>query len=93
MIEGGVEDEDDIFGIIRGFDGLGWAYCEGEEWDYASDTYLETTYRPYVYSEFQTSPDWRTRFYQYVVSYNDRAQDSIACLSAGQCPVNFRDQI
>lgn len=43
--------------------------------------------------DFDTAPDYQTRYSQYINNYNDRATYSLACVLDGVCPVNFKDQV
>ena len=58
----------------------------------AGDT-VQSTFRKPIRSEYDTAPDYQTRFYQYINNYNDRATYSLGCILDGTCPVNFRDQV
>eukprot|EP00605_Chrysophyceae_sp_TOSAG23-4_P001786 GSChrysophyteH1.ASY1.ANO1.1975.1 assembled CDS len=54
---------------------------------------VRSTFRPPVRSEYDTALDYKTRFYQYINNYNDRAIYSLGCILDGTCPVNFKDQM
>lgn len=46
-----------------------------------------------VRSGYETAYDYRSRFRQYIVNKNDRAQYSLACVVDGVCPNNFKDHL
>ena len=54
---------------------------------------IQSTFRPPIRSEYDTAVDYKTRFYQYINNFNDRASYSLGCVLDGTCPVNFRDQL
>ncbi len=54
---------------------------------------INSTFNPPKRSEYDTAVDYRRRFSQYILNFNDRATYSLACVLDGVCPVNFRDQL
>lgn len=81
--EGEMEDEKDLIALITNLGSFGWD----------AGNSLGSTYKPQVFTEFNTERDWETRFHQYEINHNDRARYSLACMLDGSCPVNFKDQI
>jgi hypothetical protein len=76
-------DAGDLIGMI----------IEMGQFGFGAGDSIRSTFRPPIRSEYNTAFDYKTRFYQYINNYNDRATYSLGCVLDGTCPVNFRDQI
>jgi hypothetical protein len=54
---------------------------------------IKSTFQEPIKSKFNTAIDYKDRFKQYIMNYNDRASYSLACVIDNKCPVNFRDEL
>ena len=89
----------DTTGALNSFEGeldsgdLISMIIEMGQFGFGAGAEVKSTFRPPIRSEFNTAADYKTRFYQYINHYNDRATYSLACVLDGTCPVNFKDQL
>ena len=89
----------DTTGALNSFEGeldsgdLISMIIEMGQFGFGAGSEIKSTFRPPVRSEYATAPDYKSRFYQYINNFNDRAIYSLGCVLDGSCPVNFRDQL
>ena len=96
----------DLFGIVLNSFQTSFEYLSrltSYEYDPATTRLLASTYQsPVLFSELpngavsnkgDSNKDWSMQFKQYIYSYGDRSDYSVACVVDGICHVNFRDQV
>jgi hypothetical protein len=93
------EDFLDTTGYLSSFEGelesgnLISLLTELGQFGFGAGNSINSTFNPPKRSEYDTAVDYRRRFSQYILNFNDRATYSLACVLDGVCPVNFRDQL
>lgn len=89
----------DTSGIMTSFEGelssgnLVTMIADMGQFGFEAGDKIKSTFVNPVRSGYETAYDYRTRFRQYIVNKNDRAQYSLACVVDGVCPNNFKDYL
>ena len=93
------EDYLDTNGILNSFEGelssghLVTLIADLGQFGFGPGSNIGSTDPKVVRSGYSTAYDYRSRFRQYIVNRNDRAQYSLACVVDGVCPNNFKEQL
>ncbi|CAM9248295.1 unnamed protein product, partial [Ectocarpus fasciculatus] len=93
------DDYLDTSGVLDSFEGelssghLTTIIASMGQFGFGAGSKIKSTDPTAVRSGYNTAYDYRTRFRQYIVNRNDRAEYSLACVVDGVCPNNFKDQL
>lgn len=93
------DDYLDTTGILNSFEGelssghLTTMIASMGQFGFGVGNQIRSTDPKVVRSGYETAYDYRSRFRQYIVNKNDRAEYSLACVVDGICPNNFKDRL